>query len=185
MRAHEQPTSRPPAALEQSQKINSTVAPARPVSPRIAPVVPAEHVPKATGHLPTRTDENRREPMRTASRINLVPVAPFSPGAGQSPQPGAGHWSAAPSTIHGRGLARARPKEFEGEPRRERRQASTPVGPGGRGNQPIDRGVDTISKQYQLCGARNSAPGSRRGRRSRRQGSTQDGNAGGGATWES
>ncbi|GAA3500363.1 hypothetical protein GCM10019016_074690 [Streptomyces prasinosporus] len=70
--------------------------------------------------------------------------------------------------------APARPKEFEEEPRRELRQASTPVDRADRGNQPIDRRVDTISKQYQLGSAR---PGVR--------GSTQDGSYGGGAPWES
>ncbi|GAA2275017.1 hypothetical protein GCM10010415_48090 [Streptomyces atrovirens] len=72
---------------------------------------------------------------------------------------------------HGR---RSSPKEFEEGLRRELRQASTPVDRADRGNQPIDRRVDTISKQYQVGGARNGAPGS-----------TQDGSYGGGAPWES
>ncbi|GGQ43173.1 hypothetical protein GCM10010243_39310 [Streptomyces matensis] len=67
-----------------------------------------------------------------------------------------------------------RPMEFEEEPRRELRQASTPGGRADRGNQPIGRRVDTISKQYQVSGARNRA-----------RGSTQDGSDGGGAPWES
>ncbi|GGX17021.1 hypothetical protein GCM10010383_53990 [Streptomyces lomondensis] len=62
------------------------------------------------------------------------------------------------------------PPEFEEELHRELRQASTPVGRADRGNQPIDRRVDTISKQYQASGP---------------QGSTQDGSDGGGAPWES
>ncbi|GAA4306281.1 hypothetical protein GCM10023086_24460 [Streptomyces venetus] len=64
------------------------------------------------------------------------------------------------------------PEEFEGEPHRELRHASTPVDRPDRGNQPIERRVDTISKQYQ---AQASGP----------QGSTQDGSDGGGAPWES
>jgi hypothetical protein len=77
--------------------------------------------------------------------------------------------SAAASTILDR---RSRPGEFEEELRRELRQASTPVDGADRGNQPIHRRVDTISKQYQavqypLCGV-------------------QDGSSyGGGAPWES
>jgi hypothetical protein len=62
------------------------------------------------------------------------------------------------------------PEEFEGELHRELRQASTPVDRADRGNQPIDRRVDTISKQYQASGP---------------QGSAQDGSDGGGAPWES
>lgn len=65
------------------------------------------------------------------------------------------------------------PEEFEEELHRELRHASTPVGRADRGNQPIDRRVDTISKQYQ----QNPASGP--------QGSTQDGSQGGGAPWES
>ncbi|GAA2535209.1 hypothetical protein GCM10010423_34930 [Streptomyces levis] len=61
-------------------------------------------------------------------------------------------------------------QEFEGALHRELRHASTPVGRPDRGNQPIDRRVDTISKQYQASGP---------------QGSTQDGSDGGGAPWES
>jgi hypothetical protein len=61
-------------------------------------------------------------------------------------------------------------EEFEEELHRELRHASTPVGRADRGNQPIDRRVDTISKQYQASGP---------------QGSTQDGSDGGGAPWES
>jgi hypothetical protein len=62
------------------------------------------------------------------------------------------------------------PEEFEDELHRELRPASTPVGGADRGNQPIERRVDTISKQYQPSGPR---------------GSTQDGSYGGGASWES
>ncbi|EFE68338.1 predicted protein [Streptomyces viridosporus ATCC 14672] len=70
--------------------------------------------------------------------------------------------------------APTRPREFEEGPRRELRQASTPVDRADRGNQSIDPRVDTISKQYQVNSARH---GARR--------STQDGSDGGGAPWES
>lgn len=106
---------------------------------------------------------------RVCSRINLVPVPPVSPGAGRGPQSGAGHLSAAASTILDRtesagGVRRGAPQGTS--------EASTPVDEADRGNQPIDRRVDTISKQYQvrqypLCGV-------------------QDGSSyGGGAPWES
>jgi hypothetical protein len=61
---------------------------------------------------------------------------------------------------------------FGGNLRRELRQASTPVDGADRGNQPIHRRVDTISKQYQA--------------RQHPQGGTQDdSDYGGGAPWES
>jgi hypothetical protein len=51
--------------------------------------------------------------------------------------------------------------------------ASTPVDEADRGNQPIYRRVDTISKQYQVS-------------RTQHDGKTRsDGNDGGGAPWES
>jgi hypothetical protein len=65
--------------------------------------------PGAAAHQRVR----RRPPNRGAavhvstcagSRINLVPVGPVSPGAGRGPQSGAGHWSAAASTILDRGV---------------------------------------------------------------------------------
>ncbi len=52
-------------------------------------------------------------------------------------------------------------------------KTSTPSDRADRGNQPIDRRVDTISKQYQQYQAGNA------------QGSEQDGSDGGGAPWES
>ena len=61
------------------------------------------------------------------SRINLVPVAPVRPGAGRGPQSGAGHWSAAASTILGRTTsARTVREEFEGELQRELRRRRHP-----------------------------------------------------------
>ncbi|GJF21290.1 hypothetical protein SHO565_18540 [Streptomyces sp. HO565] len=72
-----------------------------------------------------------------------------------------------------------RPGEFEEELQRELREASTPVDGADRGNQPIDRRVDTISKQYQVDSARTH------GTTSSTQGSGQDGSDGGGAPWES
>jgi hypothetical protein len=90
----------------------------------------------------------------TGSRINLVPMKAVSPGAGRGPQSGAGHWSSAASTILGR--------------TRYIRSASTPVDGADRGNQPIHRRVDTISKQYQVS--------------SRTRDASHDG---GGAPWES
>ncbi|GAA4796104.1 hypothetical protein GCM10023220_23570 [Streptomyces ziwulingensis] len=67
------------------------------------------------------------------------------------------------------------PPAFEGGLQRELREASTPVDRSDRGNQPIDRRVDTISKQYQAGSARVGGT----------QGSEQDGSDGGGAPWES
>lgn len=113
----------------------------------------------------------------TGSRINLVPMAAVSPVRGPAPQPGAGHWSSAASTILGRrtsgrtgggtsGSTSASayrmhvPRTRIGctyrmrveKPVRNRvgRTSSTPVGGVDRGNQPIHRRVDTISKQYQV-----------------------------------
>lgn len=85
------------------------------------------------------------------------------------------------------------PREFEEEPRRELREASTPVDRADRGNQPIDRRVDTISKQYQVDSARThrttrsgTAPGSSTQHSTTQDsGSGQDGSDGGGAPWES
>jgi hypothetical protein len=90
------------------------------------------------------------------------------------------------------------PREFEGDLRRELREASTPVDRADRGNQPIDRRVDTISKQYQVGSARphrttrgGTAQGSGRQGSSTQHsttqdsGSGQDGSDGGGAPWES
>ena len=75
---------------------------------------------------------------------------------------------------------------FGEEPRRERRQASTPVDRADRGNQPIHRRVDTISKQYQVEQCRVAGPVRETGRDGGTHGSrTQDGNGGGGAPWES
>lgn len=122
----------------------------------------------------------------TRSRINLVPVPPVSPGAGRGPRPGAGHWSATASTILGRSTESALPQAFEEERHRELRQAtarvggsrreSTPADRADRGNQPIDRRVDTISKQYQVGSTQVS---------STRTGRAQGGSGGGGAPWES
>lgn len=129
-----------------------------------------------------RTGENRSEPLHVSTSYRWPP-SPQVPGGVHSRVRDTGlrpplRSMAGGSYEHGPRSSKASP---EGNSVRHRH----PSGRTGRGNQPIDRGVDTISKQYQLCGARNSAPGSRRGRRGRRQGSTQDGNNGGGATWES
>lgn len=102
------------------------------------------------------------------SRINLVPVPAISTGGGQGPRSGAGHWSRAASTILGRVRAGEFEEELRWEAGRGPQWASAPVTPADgadRGNQPISRRVDTISKQY--------------GR------STQSGDDGGGAPWES
>ena len=64
------------------------------------------------------------------------------------------------------------PQEFDAELRRELSEASTSVDRADRGNQPISRRVDTISKQYQ---AMRYPPSGK-----------QDGSSyGGGAPWES
>ncbi|GHI91340.1 hypothetical protein TPA0906_37790 [Streptomyces olivaceus] len=94
-----------------------------------------------------------------------------------------------------RGGPSRRSPEFEGQLQRELREASTPVDRADRGNQPIERRVDTISKQYQVGSARKSAPhtGSAQvstthggsTQYSSTQGSGQDGSDGGGAPWES
>ena len=69
-----------------------------PQSPPTDPPTPPEHPtnPHRTPSIP------RYVSTWTASRINLVPVTAISPGGGQGPQSGAGHLSAAPSTILGR-----------------------------------------------------------------------------------
>jgi hypothetical protein len=98
----------------------------------------------------------------TCSRINLVPVRAISPGGGQTPQPGAGHCGEAASTILPMGVPRGSSRRSsEGNLGMGLQWASTPVDRADRGNQPISRRVDTISKQY------------------------QDDDEGGGAPWES
>jgi hypothetical protein len=131
----------------------------------------------------------------TGSRINLVPMAAVSPGAGPPAQSGAGHWSSATSTIlgrrpsrstsgrastspHGSGIggtqpmrsARARIGSTWRSPYRTgwRGRRRHPVGGADRGNQPIHRRVDTISKQYQVSSTTRDAS-----------------HDGGGAPWES
>ena len=152
--------ARPPSGVTGSH-------PTRP----LAPVTPSD--------LPLRTPPTPRHVSThvstwTGSRINLVPVTAISPGGGQGPQSGAGHLSAAPSTILGRSSAQAVvQKEFDGPTR---------------GNQPIYRRVDTISKQYQGSQHdnhhyrhRDRHHGSRHGGRY----DSQCGDDGGGAPWES
>lgn len=67
------------------------------------------------------------------------------------------------------------------------RKASTPVDRADRGNQPISRRVDTISKQYQQdqddCGRPYDTAGRTQHDMDSRQ--NQDGYEGGGAPWES
>ncbi len=77
------------------------------------------------------------------------------------------------------------PRAFEGDSRRELREASTPVDRADRGNQPIERRVDTISKQYQVDSARETVPRAGSEHDSSTHGSGQDGSDGGGAPWES
>jgi hypothetical protein len=99
---------------------------------------------------------------RTCSRINLVPVPAISPGGGQGPRSGAGHCGEATSTILPMGVPGGSSKRSsEGNFGRGLQWASTPVDRADRGNHPISRRVDTISKQY------------------------QDSDEGGGAPWES
>jgi hypothetical protein len=69
-------------------------------------------------------------------------------------------------------------EEFEGRLHRELRQASTPVDRADRGNQPIHRRVDTISKQYEWYQRYQAGKCPLSG--------LQDGSGyGGGAPWES
>ncbi|GGR56792.1 hypothetical protein GCM10010220_03700 [Streptomyces parvulus] len=84
-----------------------------------------------------------------------------------------------------RGNASRGAREFEEELQRELREASTPVDRADRGNQPIERRVDTISKQYQVDSARTSGAHTGSTQGSSTQGSGQDGSDGGGAPWES
>ena len=76
---------------------------------------------------PVTCPGDHRHPLRTprtsryvstwaGSRINLVPVGAISPGGGQGPQSGAGHLSAAPSTILGRSSAEGVRRADKGEP---------------------------------------------------------------------
>jgi hypothetical protein len=76
------------------------------------------------------------------------------------------------------------PQEFEVELRREPRQASTPVDGADRGNQPIYRRVDTISKQYDRQDQHKQYP-ARQYPLSTTSGMQDGSSDGGGAPWES
>jgi hypothetical protein len=151
--------------------------PSAPATSRRTPTRPERHAPHHAHrpqHLPPHPRRTPRTPHHvptwTGSRINLVPVTAISPGGGQGPQSGAGHLSAAPSTILGRSSAQAVvQKEFDGPTR---------------GNQPIYRRVDTISKQYQGSQHDNRHDNHHDSRHGGRYDS-QCGDDGGGAPWES
>lgn len=118
-----------------------------PHQPRFTPASPAGPPRTAPRIPPSPSSTYQREPVHVSTSYRSRP----SPQeGGQGPQSGAGHCGDATSTILLIRSARGSSKRgFPGNFGRGLQWASTSVDRADRGNQPISRRVDTISKQYQ------------------------------------